>query len=45
VIVIGIGLAVLYRRRAGAIVSSLLATYLVIAAAIAVVMRAFAGSQ
>jgi hypothetical protein len=45
VIVIGIGLSMLYRRRTGPVVVSLLATYLVIAAVIAVVMRAFAGSQ
>jgi hypothetical protein len=45
VVVLGIGLAVLYKRRTGPIVASLLATYAVIAAVIAVIMRAFAGSQ
>jgi hypothetical protein len=44
-IVLGIGLAVLYKRRTGPVVVSLLATYVVIAAVIAVIMRAFAGSQ
>jgi len=45
VIVVGIGLGVLYRRRTGRIVLSLLATYVLIVAVIAVIMRAFAGSQ
>jgi hypothetical protein len=45
VVAIGIGLSVLYRRRTGPIVIASLATYLVIAAVIAVIMRAFAGSQ
>jgi hypothetical protein len=45
VIVLGIGLAVLYKRRTGPVVVSLLGTYVVIAAVIAIIMRAFAGSQ
>ena len=45
VIAISIGLSVLYRRRTGPVVVSLLATYVIIAAVIAVVMRVFAGSQ
>ena len=45
VVAIGIGLSVLYRRRTSPVVIGLLATYLVIAAVIAVIMRAFAGSQ
>jgi hypothetical protein len=44
-IVIGIGLAVLYKRRTGPIVLSLLGVYAGIAAAIAIVMRVVAGSQ
>jgi len=45
VVAVGIGLSVLYRRRTAPVVLSLLATYVAIAAIIAVVMRAFAGSQ
>jgi hypothetical protein len=45
VIVVGIGLGVLYRRRTERIVLSLLATYILIVGVIAVIMRAFAGSQ
>jgi hypothetical protein len=44
-IVIGIGLAVLYKRRTGPIVLSLLGVYAGIAAAIAIVMRVVAGGQ
>jgi hypothetical protein len=43
-IVLGIGLAVLYRRRTQPIVVGLLIVYLVIAAGIALVMRGVAGS-
>jgi hypothetical protein len=44
-IVIGIGLAVLYKRRTGPIVLSLLGVYVGIAAAVAIVMRVVAGGQ
>jgi hypothetical protein len=44
-IVIGIGLAVLYKRRTGPVVLSLLGAYAGIAAAIAIVMRVVAGGQ
>ena len=43
-IVLGIGLAVLYRRRTQPIVVGLLTVYLVIAAGIALIMRGVAGS-
>ena len=45
VVVLAVGLAVLYRRRTGPVALSLLGAYVGIAAIIAVVMRAFAGSQ
>jgi Yip1 domain len=45
VVVLGIGLAVLYKRRASPVVLSLLGTYVAIAAIIAAIMRAFAGSR
>ena len=45
VIVLGIGLAVLYRRRTQPVVIGLLTVYLVIAAGIALIMRAMAGSS
>jgi hypothetical protein len=44
-VVLAVGLAVLYRRRTGPVALSLLGAYVGIAAIIAVVMRAFAGSQ
>jgi energy-converting hydrogenase Eha subunit H len=45
VVVLAIGLAVLYKRRTGPVALSLLGAYVGIAVIIAVVMRAFAGSQ
>ena len=45
VVVLAIGLAVLYKRRTGPVALSLLGAYVGIAAIIAVIMRAFAGSQ
>jgi hypothetical protein len=45
VVVLAIGLAVLYRRRTTPVALSLLGAYVGIAAVIAVVMRAFAGSD
>jgi hypothetical protein len=45
IVVAGIGLAVLYRRRAAPVVCSLLGAYVVIAGVIAGVMRAVAGEQ
>jgi hypothetical protein len=44
-VVLSIGLAVLYRRRTGPIVVALLSIYLAIAAVVALVMRAFGGSN
>ena len=45
VVVLAIGLAALYRRRTGGVALSLLGTYVGVAAIIAVIMRAFAGSH
>ena len=45
VVVLAIGLAVLYKRQTGPVAYSLLGAYVGIAAIIAVIMRAFAGSQ
>jgi hypothetical protein len=45
VVVLAIGLAVLYKRRTAPVAFSLLGAYIGIAAIIAVIMRAFAGSQ
>jgi hypothetical protein len=45
VVVLAVGLAVLYKRRTGPVALSLLGAYVGIAVIIAVVMRAFAGSQ
>jgi hypothetical protein len=45
IIVVGIGLAVLYRKRTGAVVMSLVGAYVLIAGVIAGVMRAVAGGQ
>jgi hypothetical protein len=45
VVVLAVGLAVLYKRRTGPVALWLLGAYVGIAAIIAVVMRAFAGSQ
>jgi hypothetical protein len=45
VVVLAIGLAVLYKRQAGRVAFWLLGAYVGIAAVIAVIMRAFAGSQ
>jgi hypothetical protein len=45
VVVVGIGLAVLYKRRASPVAWSLIGAYVVIAAVIAVIMRAFAGGE
>jgi hypothetical protein len=45
VVVLAVGLAVLYKRRTGPVALSLLGAYVGIAIIIAVVMRAFAGSQ
>jgi hypothetical protein len=44
-VVLGIGLAVLYRRRTGPIVVGLLTVYIAIAAVVALVMRTFGGSN
>jgi len=44
-IVLAIGIAVLYRRKAGPIFGSFMGVYVVIAAVAAIVMRAFAGSH
>jgi hypothetical protein len=44
-IVVGIGLAVLYRKRTGSVVMSLLGAYVLIVGVIAGVMRAVAGGQ
>jgi hypothetical protein len=44
-VVLAIGLAVLYRRRTGPVFASLAGVYVVIAAVVAIVMRAMAGSQ
>jgi hypothetical protein len=44
-VVMGIGLAVLYKRRTSPIVWSLLGTYVVIAGIIAGVMRLFSGGE
>jgi len=45
VVVLAVGLAVLYKRRTAPVALSLLGAYVGIAVIIAVVMRAFAGSQ
>jgi hypothetical protein len=45
VIVLAIGLAVLYRRRTGPVVTGLLIAYVVIAGGIALIMRAVAGGS
>ena len=44
-IVLAIGIAVLYRRKAGAIFASFMGVYVAIAAIVAIVMRAIAGSH
>jgi hypothetical protein len=44
-VVLAIGFAVLYRRKSGPIFASFAGVYVAIAAVIAIVMRAMAGSQ